>query len=202
MQQLFPESCAYNELLVLRLSGPLEPRVLNQAIHEILRRHEILRTCFCVIDGELRQRVQPLQLVNLPVAEMRGSSPAGTELQTIVLEEVKRSFQLDRDPPVRFMLFKANEQEHFLILAAHHIVCDGASMDILVRELGLLYQAYMSGEESPLPDLPFQYADFAAWQRESLQSWDEQLLYWRQQLAGVPVLELRGRGRPARIHES
>jgi len=192
MQQLFPESCAYNELLVLRLSGPLEPRVLNQAIHEILRRHEILRTCFCVIDGELRQRVQPLQLVNLPVAEMRGSSPAGTELQTIVLEEVKRSFQLDRDPPVRFMLFKANEQEHFLILAAHHIVCDGASMDILVRELGLLYQAYMSGEESPLPDLPFQYADFAAWQRESLQSWDEQLLYWRQQLAGVPVLELRG----------
>jgi amino acid adenylation domain-containing protein len=195
MDQFEPGSVAYNLTAGLRLTGSLNVAALERAFNEIVRRHESLRTSFASVDGEPVQVISPahefrvaiVSLIHLPEAERE------PEARLVSLEEFRKPFDLAQAPLLRVTLFKLNEHEHLMLLAIHHIVSDGWSMGVLVREVTELYQAFTNERPSPLPELPIQYADFAVWQRQWLagERLEAQLSYWRKQLAGAPpVLEL------------
>ena len=195
LNQLEPESAAYNVYGAMRLSGQLDVPVLEQAFNKIVRRHEALRTTFVMVDGQARQVIAPALRMPLPVVDL-GALPElerGAEVQRLARAEAQRLFDLTTGPLVRCMLLRLAEKEHVLLLTMHHIVSDGWSIGIFFREMVTLRQAYRAGQPAPLPELPVQYADFAVWQREWLQGevLEEQLSYWEEQLAGAPlVLEL------------
>ncbi|HYO62151.1 MAG TPA: condensation domain-containing protein, partial [Pyrinomonadaceae bacterium] len=162
---------------------------------EIVRRHEVLRTTFALIEGEPVQVVHEARPVSLTVADLRHLPEAEREAEAVrlVKEEAALPFDLSAGPLVRASLVRLSEQEHVCLLTMHHIVSDGWSMGVLIKEVAALYAAYAKGEESPLPELTVQYADFAVWQRNWLRGevLDNQLTYWKRQLAGAPAaLEL------------
>jgi amino acid adenylation domain-containing protein len=191
IQRLFPESCAYNELLLIELNGALDLAAFRKAVHEVVRRHEILRTNFIEVEGEARQVVQEYSSPDVPVIVLDEES-AQEQLAAAVTAGAQRSFRLDQEPPVRFSLFKSAPQKHLLLLVAHHIVCDGVSLGIFVDHLGTLYDAYTREVEAVLPELRLQYADYAVWECDWLKGAvaEKQLGYWRRQLADPPVLSL------------
>jgi amino acid adenylation domain-containing protein len=203
LDQLEPESPAYNISAAYRLSGPLHVPALEQAISEIVRRHETLRTTFHAADGQPFQRVAPHRPLALPIVDLRGLPEEDNDARTLQLatEEAHRPFDLAQGPLFRATLVQLAEEQYVLLLTMHHIVSDGWSKRVLNRELTALYGAYATGQPSPLPELPIQYADFAVWQREWLQGevLERQLSYWRQQLGGSPpMLEVpTDRPRPA-----
>jgi amino acid adenylation domain-containing protein len=203
LAQLEPESPVYNILSAYRLSGPLHVPALEQAISEIVRRHETLRTTFHAADGQPFQRVAPHRPLALPIVDLRGLPEKDNDARALqlVTEEAHRPFDLAQGPLFRATLVQLAEEEHVLLLTMHHIISDGWSKRVLNRELTALYGAFSTGNPSPLPELPIQYADFAVWQRQWLQGevLERQLSYWRQQLGGSPpVLELpTDRPRPA-----
>ena len=203
LDQLEPESPAYNIPAAYRLRGPLHVPALEQAISEIVRRHETLRTTFHAADGQPFQRVAPHRPLALPIVDLRGLPEEGNDARALQLatEEAHRPFDLAQGPLFRATLVQLAEEEHVLLLTMHHVISDGWSKRVLNRELTALYGAFSTGNPSPLPELPIQYADFAVWQRQWLQGevLEAQLSYWRQQLGGSPpVLELpTDRPRPA-----
>jgi hypothetical protein len=161
----------------------------------VVRRHEVLRTTFSAVDGQPVQVISPAKAISLPVIDLSVLEEPGrqSEAQFLGREEGRRPFDLSRGPLLRILVLRLSANEHVVLLTMHHIVSDGWSMNLLVQEMATLYQAYSRGDESPLPELAVQYADYAAWQREWLQGevLEEQLRYWREQLAGeLPVLEL------------
>ncbi|HLM55240.1 MAG TPA: amino acid adenylation domain-containing protein [Pyrinomonadaceae bacterium] len=196
IDQLQPNSAAYNVPAALRLTGPLNVEALERCINEIVRRHEVLRTTFTlghdrqplqVVAPELKHALRVEDLSALPEAERE------SEAVRLTTEEARRPFDLARGPLLRARLLRLGDDEHVLLFTMHHIVSDGWSMGVLVREIGAIYSAYARGAESPLPELPIQYADFALWQRDWLQgaALAEQLAYWREHLGGeLPVLQL------------
>ncbi|HEY4588718.1 MAG TPA: condensation domain-containing protein, partial [Thermoanaerobaculia bacterium] len=197
---------SYNVPAAIRLSGRLDVPALAASLTEIVRRHESLRTTFRVT-GEAEPRVLqvigPSRGLPLPLADLAGLSAPAREAEAVHLarEEARRLFDLERGPLVRATLARLGEREHMLLLSLHHVIADGWSIGVLVRELSVLYAAGVRGEPSPLPDLPVQYADFAAWQRDWLrgEALAAQLGWWRRRLAGAPaVIELPAdRPRPA-----
>ncbi|HLM46854.1 MAG TPA: condensation domain-containing protein, partial [Myxococcaceae bacterium] len=203
LHQLQPESDFYNFPAALRLSGVLEVRPLERALAEIVRRHEALRTRFPEVRGAPVQVILPFAGFALPVEDLSRFAPDAREPQMArrLRQEAARPFDLAAGPLLRARLLRLGSEEHVLLLCMHHIVSDGWSMDLLWRELWVLYGAYVQGEESPLPELAVQYADYAAWQREQLrgEALEGRLGYWRQRLAGAPaLLELpTDRARPA-----
>jgi amino acid adenylation domain-containing protein len=189
LEQLKPGDPLYHSFQALLVTGPLDVTALELSLNEIIRRHEVLHTVFDNVAGSPVQRVEPfnsmsLQSMNLSDVPQEERGPA---LERLAIDERKRPFDLARGPLMRALLVVLGEQEHALLLTIHHIVTDGWSIDILCREISALYEAFVSGAPVPLPDLPIQYADFAVWQREHLQGdvLDEQLSYWREQLANV-----------------
>ncbi|HKV94723.1 MAG TPA: amino acid adenylation domain-containing protein [Candidatus Angelobacter sp.] len=194
LHQLQPGSTAYNIPLNLRLTGNLSIEILEKCLSEIVRRHEILRTTFPDREGRATQHIHPAGPVRLALADLSGVQ--GESKQMIVRDlrqaEAQRPFDLVQGPLMRAHLLRLSEQEHELLLSMHHIVGDGWSLDILLGELQALWIAYHEGLPSPLPELEIQYADFAVWQQQWLQSatLQQQLNYWRKQLVGVPVLDL------------
>ncbi|HET6230447.1 MAG TPA: amino acid adenylation domain-containing protein, partial [Longimicrobiaceae bacterium] len=203
LDQMEPGGAAYNMPAALRLSGALDVRALDAALGEIVARHESLRTTFAAVDGRPVQVVAPAQPFTLPVEDVPASDEAAREAEVHrrASEEATRPFDLAAGPLFRASLLRLGEREHVLLLAMHHVVSDGWSMGVFVRELTALYEAFGAGRPSPLPPLAVQYPDFAAWQREHLSgaALDEQLAYWRGALAGAPaLLELpTDRPRPA-----
>ncbi|RKH37600.1 non-ribosomal peptide synthetase, partial [Corallococcus sicarius] len=203
LEELEPDSPLYNIPAVVLLEGALDAGALERALSEVLRRHESLRTTFHVDDAGPFVRVAPsapgaleqVDLGHLPDAERL---PEALRLAT---EEAQRPFALATGPLQRARLLRLEPRRYVLVLTLHHIVSDGWSMGLLVREMGALYAAFHAGQPSPLPELAFQYADFAAWQRGWLRgpALDAQLDWWRQQLSGAaPVLDLpTDRPRPA-----
>ena len=195
LEQLKPGDPLYHSFQAILISGPLDVKALELSLNEIVRRHEVLHTVFDTVRGLPVQRVAPftpisLRSVNLSDVPQEERSSTLTRLSA---EERQQPFDLSRGPLIRALLVVLGEQEHALLLTLHHIVSDGWSMGVLCREMQALYDAFASGAPMPLPALPIQYADFAVWQREHLQGevLDEQLSYWREQLANVsPVLEL------------
>ena len=161
MQQLFPESCAYNEALVFEISGALQQECLQQAINEMVRRHEILRTNFVDQEGRALQAIRPAEPIHLATVALDCEQTSNDQLGSAVRRESNLPFLLEKDSLVRFLLLGASPLRHFLVLSAHHIVCDGTSLSVIVHELASLYRSFAKGEASPLPELPVQYADYA-----------------------------------------
>src|SRR5688500_5957089 len=203
LDRLEPGSTTYNIPVAWRLGGALDQPALERALGEIVRRHEALRTTFTEVDGSPVQVVAPFGGFALPVEDLSGLSEADreAEVRRRAGEEAGRAFDLSAGPLFRAALLRAGEEDHVLLLSMHHVVSDGWSMGVLFRELSSLYEAYREGRESPLRELPVQYADYAVWQREQLagEVLDRQLSYWKERLAGAPtVLDLpTDRPRPA-----
>ncbi len=194
LDQLDPGSPAYNIPSALHLRGALRPGALRGALDELVRRHESLRTTFPDREGVPSQRVHPPAPFALRLVDLSGT-PAGerwAEALRLAAEEAEAPFDLAAGPLARGALFSLGEGDHVLSLTMHHIVSDGWSMGVLVRELGVLYAAFCEERPSPLPELAVQYADFARWQRAWLvgPALSEQVDHWRRRLAGAPALEL------------
>jgi len=195
LNQLEPTSAFYNIPLVARLKGILNAAVLGPAVQEIVDRHEALRTTFATIDGQLLQLIAPQAQVTVPVIDLTELAEAERETaaERLVKAQADAPFDLAHGPLLRVVLLKLREDEHQLLITMHHICSDGWSVKIFLDELAVLYQAFLGGTPSPLPELTIQYADWAQWQSELLQGeyLEKQLAYWRRQLAGAPaVLEL------------
>ncbi|HEU0054725.1 MAG TPA: condensation domain-containing protein, partial [Longimicrobium sp.] len=192
IDRLEPGSTTYNLPAALRLTGALDEQALGRALGEIVRRHETLRTVFAEVDGSPAQVIVPFDGFALSVEDLSGLGEAEREaaVRRRAGEEAARPFNLAAGPLVRAGLLRLGEEEHVLLLSMHHIVSDGWSMGVLFRELSALYAAYRGGGESPLSELPVQYADYAVWQREQLSGevLDRQLAYWKERLAGAPEL--------------
>jgi amino acid adenylation domain-containing protein len=203
LDQLEPGSPFYNIPSAVRLNGPLDVPVLERSLNEVVRRHEVLRTTFTVSEGQPRQIIAPELRLSLPLLDLQNLAPTEQEAEgrRLATDEAQRPFDLASGPLMRGSLLRLDEQEYVLLLTMHHIISDGWSMALLLREVTLLYQAFSKGEASPLAELPIQYADFAHWQRQWLQGaeLEEQLAYWKRQLDGSPpLLELpTDRPRPA-----
>ncbi|HTG36439.1 MAG TPA: non-ribosomal peptide synthase/polyketide synthase [Thermoanaerobaculia bacterium] len=189
IDRLQPGSAAYNIPGRVRIAGRLDTPALLRAFAEVVRRHEALRTVFPLRKGQASQVIRS-GIGTLPLVDLRGLPDAARERErrTLVQLVSQLPFDLAKGPLYRFMLLRLEDETHVLLLTVHHIVSDGWSMGILVREIGALYEAFSAGRPSPLPELPFQYADFAAWQREWLQGevLEAQIDFWRQRLAGAP----------------
>jgi amino acid adenylation domain-containing protein len=204
IDRLEPGSAVYNISQALRLGGALDEAALERALGEIVHRHEALRTVFREADGSPVQVIQPFTGFALPVEDLAGLGESEREAQVKLraTEEAARPFDLAAGPLFRAALLRPGAQEHVLLLCMHHVVSDGWSMGVLFRELSALYAAYREGLESPLEELPVQYADYAVWQREQLEgeTLERQLGFWREQLRGAPeLLELpTDHPRPAR----
>src|ERR1051326_74800 len=200
---LEPGSTAYNMPTGLRLLGNLDGAALEPSFTEVVGRHEVLRTRIESVDGTPVQVVMPAEAVDLSLVDLRAiaDEERAAFVRRMAVEEGQRVFDLSQGRLLRHTLLRLGAEEHVLLLTMHHIVSDGWSMEILTREVSTLYAAYASGQESPLAELPIQYADYAVWQREWLQGevLEEQLGYWRKQLADAPaVLDLpTDRNRPA-----
>jgi amino acid adenylation domain-containing protein/non-ribosomal peptide synthase protein (TIGR01720 family) len=195
LDQLEPGSSAYHMPIALRAEGELRLDVLERALGEVVRRHEVLRTGFAAEDGAPVQRIAPAVEVPIRRIDARHVAAGAREafLRQISAEENGRPFDLARPPLLRLAVVELGDRDRALFLTMHHIVSDGWSIEVLLRELGALYQAFARGEPSPLPGLPAQYADHAIWQRGEAHAavLDRQLAYWRERLAGAPrVLEL------------
>ncbi len=203
MDQLERGNTVFNMLVGFRLQGSLKVEALEQALNEIVRRHEVLRTVFIDAGGEPLQSIDPIRQTALRTFDLTGLSGSehDTETQRLAIEETERPFDLAHGPLLRASLLHLNEQEHVLLAATHHIVSDGWSLGIFVRELCALYEAFSKDQPSPLETPPIQYVDYAYWQSQSLQGavLDQELAYWKQRLAGAPpLLELPfARPRPA-----
>ncbi|HEY0604611.1 MAG TPA: amino acid adenylation domain-containing protein, partial [Herpetosiphonaceae bacterium] len=202
LDQLTPQSAAYNMSLARRLCGVLDLSALQQSVNTLVARHETLRTTFQRHGNDPVQVIAPPQPLPLLVIDLLDQPAAEREdvLRRQVAEMARRPFDLQQGPLLRVALLRVTANEHVLLLTLHHIITDGWSMGVLLRELSLLYTAQVSGQSAVLPPLPVQYADYALWQRQWVTGavLDQQLAYWQHQLADAPVLELPSdRPRPA-----
>jgi amino acid adenylation domain-containing protein len=177
-----------------RLTGPLDVAALERSINEIVARHDALRSTFTTIDGQPMQIIAPQLPLTLAAIDLRHLPDSERAVETRRLrEEALRPFNLERGPLFRASLLRVADEEHLLLLTMHHIVSDGWSLGVLIRELATLYENFVEGTTPNLPELPIQYADFAVWQRQWLSGEviDQQLQYWREHLGdNPPVLEL------------
>ncbi|HYG61060.1 MAG TPA: condensation domain-containing protein, partial [Thermoanaerobaculia bacterium] len=195
LDQLEPGSPAYNIPAALRLSGRLGLPALAASLEEIVRRHASLRTRFAAVEGRPVQIAEPAAGVPFPLVDLGGlpTDVRDGEALRLAREEALRPFDLARGPVLRAALLRMSGEEHAALFTLHHIVSDGWSVGVLIREVGALYEAFSAGRSSPLPELPIQYADFALWQRSHLagEALETQIAYWRERLMGAPpVLEL------------
>jgi len=191
LDQLEPASAAYNIAIAMRLAGSLQPAVLEQSVREIVQRHESLRTVLVEEQGKPIQRVLATQPVPLPVVSLEAVPESERELQARQLAALQaaRPFDLARGPLLRTILFRLGAHDHLFLLVVHHAVFDGRSVSVFLRELAQGYSAWLQGSRPSLPPLPWQYADYALWQRAWLEGevLSGHLAYWRRQLANAPA---------------
>ena len=192
LDQLEPNSAVYNISRAIRLNGPLKIAVLEKSLSALVQRHEILRTVFPSADGHPVQKILPAVPIRLSALDLSGlpESEHQEKERALAAKEASRPFDLTRGPLLRASLVKLGETTHLLLLTLHHIVTDGWSMGVLFRELTALYEGIAAGNREPLPPLPVQYADYAAWQEQWLEAdmLKKQLAYWKEKLAGAPPL--------------
>lgn len=187
-QQSAPQSSVYNLGSAINIKGPLDIRALDRSLNEIIRRHEALRTSFDAVEGNLVQVIAPRMNLPLAIADLSEltEQERGRGINILADENASRPFDLTRLPLLRIVLLKLGRDEHVILFCIHHIVCDGWSFTVFVKELALLYEAFASGQPPALPDLPIQYSDFSRWQARLLNEGmlDAQLSYWRRKLGG------------------
>jgi amino acid adenylation domain-containing protein len=191
IDQLQPGLAIYNMPMPVRISGMLDVQALEWSLNEIVARHDVLRTSFEMVDSELTQVVAPFRGFTLECVNLSGLPEAEreSEARRLTVEDVETPFDLSTGPMFRVRLLRLGEREHLLLLTIHHIICDGWSTQILWKEISTFYQTFAWGLTSPLAELPIQYVDYAAWQREWLAGGTlaQQLNYWKEQLAGAPA---------------
>ena len=200
-EKLSPGMRSYQFQAALRFRGALDADALARALTEIVRRHEIFRTVFREVDGQPMQLVQPPWTVPLPVED--ASSLSGEALERRYAEEFAKPFDVGALPLARWTLFRLASDEHVLLSVEHHLIHDGWSFGVFLRELTALYAAFARGEPSPLPEPRLQFGDFAVWQRTWARGDEARrgVEFWKQKLAGAPpALELPADfARPPRI---
>lgn len=192
LDQLHPDNSVYNVSRVFHLSGPLKVEALQRALDNVTARHETLRTTFESTEGRPIQVVSKTVSTNLMTTDVSELSTHERKItvQRLLMGEIKRSFDLSVGPLLRVSVIQLSTNEYILILVIHHIVSDGWSMGVLIRELSLCYEAYCRNESPVVSDLPVQYSDYVYWQREWLRGGvlEERLAYWKRQLATAPAV--------------
>jgi surfactin family lipopeptide synthetase A len=201
--QLAPDTPVYNEPFTVHRKGPLDVVALERSFTEVIRRHEAWRTTFAMVDGQPVQVVHPPFEIKLPVVDLRNLHETERIAAALRLatEDARQPFDLAKLPLLRARLVRLADEEYRLFVNCHHLIFDGVTgYQVFLPELASLYQAFSNSEASPLPELPFQYADYAVWQREVLNGGvvKRRVEYWCRQLGGtLPVLQLpTDRARP------
>ncbi|WP_456443397.1 non-ribosomal peptide synthetase, partial [Caldithrix abyssi] len=193
LDQLSPDSPFYNIPAAVRIKGQLNVQALEKAVNEIIRRHEVLRTVFVNNNGQPAQKILDDVSFELPIIDLQNESDRDEKVRQLLNKDAMQPFKLDRWPLFRLQLVKLSEHDFIFMFTMHHIISDGWSTSVFMREVGALYEAFSKGLPSPLPELPIQYADFAAWQRSWLKDdvLQEQLNYWKEKIGiNPPVLNL------------
>jgi amino acid adenylation domain-containing protein len=191
LEQMYPGGCLYNITGLLNLAGDFSFPAFEQSLREVITRHEALRSRFHATGGRPVQRVAAEVDFDLPLVDLDQMDPVHVEkrIGALAVEEARRPFSLTSGPLIRAILLGVGRQEHYALVSMHHIVSDGWSVAVLIKEMRTLYEAYCDNRPPALPDLPVQYADFAYWQRLSLsaEAVGAQLEYWKKQLEGAPA---------------
>ena len=193
----------YTIPLAVKIHGMLQPALLEQSLQEVIRRHEVLRTTFHAKDGQPFQVIAPPSPFSLPMYDLTALSEQEKEsaVQQYAREEARKLFHLSKGPLVRAILLRLDLTEHVLLLTQHHIISDGWSLDVWLREIAMIYEALLNGQLSTLPPPPLQYIDYTLWQRQWLsgERLSGQIQYWVEQLKDAPtVIEIPGdHARPA-----
>ncbi len=195
LDQLEPGSSSYNIPKAVRMTGSLDIDALQNSLNEIIRRHEILRTAITTVDGEAELIIEEKLEITIPIIDLShlNEDKRQSEVSTISQEEATKPFRLDQAPLLRATLLKLKDEDYIFLFTMHHIVSDGWSTGVFIKEIVPLYSAFTQGLPSPLPPLTIQYVDFAAWQRKWLSGkvLEEQLNYWKRTLGnGSPPLQL------------
>ena len=194
LDQLIPGSAAANIHVALRLGFAVDPVTLQRCVNQIVARHEVLRTCFTMVNGAAVQVITPALRIPLIVTDLSTlpHDRAERAVTGAATEQARQPFDLTRAPLLRVLLLRLGSADSVLAVTIHHAIADGWSMRLFFSELATLYPALAAGQPSPLPDLPIQYADYAIWQREHLADavLQTELDYWTPQLDQLPTLEL------------
>ncbi|HKT26875.1 non-ribosomal peptide synthetase [Dyella sp.] len=192
LDQFEGRNAAYNMPVTLRLKGELHRDALQRALDDVVQRHDVLRACFESVEDAPVQRILPRMAWPLVYHDLSDLAQSAREAmaKTLIVDETRIPFDLASPPLVRGALVRCDAQEHLLLLTMHHIVSDGWSMGILMREVAAFYAHHARGLPLTLPPLPMRYVDFASWQRQWLSGevLAQQLDYWKRQLAGSPAL--------------
>jgi amino acid adenylation domain-containing protein len=194
LDQMMPGTALFNMSSAYPIEGDVDEPVLARAVNEVVRRHESLRTTFKTVDGEPVQEIHPDLQLELESRDIRGlpAEEREAEAKRLVHAAGDEPFDLERGPLLRALLIRSGDTDYVLVVAMHHIVSDAWSLDVLWDELLTIWDAFSAGAPSPLPEPSLQYADYAVWERERLTGsyLDELVSYWREQLTGLPVLDL------------
>ncbi len=191
LHQFAPYSPVYNAPEVLRIRGTLDHQVLERSLNEIVRRHEVLRTIYRLCYSQPVQVIQSRPEVRLATRDVRGLPPGDreNEAKRLVQDEIQRPLDLASGPVLRTLLVQLGADDHFLVVTFHHVAYDGWSKTVFNRELATIYDAFFEGMPSPMAELPIQYVDYTAWQRNRMQGavLEEHLEFWRSRLSGAPA---------------
>lgn len=194
LDQLVKGNPAWNIAVRFRIRGRLDVRTLERSLNEVVRRHEVLRSTFSLVDDEPMQLVHSTAAIPLPLEDLSElpQSERDAEEERHAIAEAERRFDLQTGPLIRGRLLRLSHQDTILLVTVHHIVSDGWSIGILSDELGAFYEALASGRAPSLPELPFQFADYTVWQNQRTRegALDEHRAYWKKRLANLPILEL------------
>jgi hypothetical protein len=194
LDRLEPGNPCWNIAVRFRITGALDVSTLERSINEIIRRHEILRTSFALVDGALVQIVHAEGMIPLPLDDLSHLDAAArdAEEERRTIAEAALPFDLKTGPPLRARLLKLAEQEHMFLVTIHHIVSDGWSIGVFSDEVGAHYEALLSGDQGTAVSLPLQYADYAIWKNDHSQgsAAAQHRSYWQSKLADLPACEI------------
>ena len=193
LSQLDPDNPTYNIAIAWKIKGQLDLNILRQVFLEIIQRHESLRTTFSSSEtGNPQIKVNDINSLDLPIVDLQNTPPPEIEVKKISQEIAQQPFNLEREIPIRLTVVKLNNTESTVIIVLHHIVADGWSRGILLKEFSLLYKSISNNSSYPLDAIALQYTDFAAWEKQWLEGKEHQvqLDYWRKQLDNLSVLDL------------
>ncbi len=195
LQKLTPDNPVYNIAFVLKITGELRTDILEKSINSIIRRHEILRTSFPVVDGTPFQKINKFKPINIPVINLNNDSHNYKELElsNVMAQKAQKPFELDGESFLKIILYKKADKEYNLLIITHHLVADGWSIRTFVKELAEFYTSFINETLPNLPELSIQYADYSIWQKnyQNSEQLNKHTAYWRKKLEGAPfVLDL------------
>jgi len=195
LDQMEPGLSTFNVAIACGVTGNLDMEILRAALTEIVRRHEVLRTTFPSLDGQPVQVISTECRVALPIEDLRGlpKSEREAHARRLAAKEARQPFNLATGPVLRFRVLHVDETNHILLITMHHIISDGWSRGLFMRELLTTYEAFSAHRPSPLPECPIQYVDYAVWERQNLRdsAMDAKIAYWKRRLAGpLPIIDL------------